>query len=148
MNKLPSSVLLALLVTFSGIAVAHAEISKEKRQEVEKMLQLTGMQKLVDQLLAQLITTFKTQIPDVPATFWTKFQEKLDTRELIEKIIPLYDKYYSLEDLKAINAFYSSAAGKKILSTLPQIMQESMKIGREWGEKVGKQAGERELKNK
>ena len=32
------------------------------------------------------------------------------------------------------------AAGKKVLSTLPQIMAESMKIGEAWGRRIGEQA--------
>ena len=52
------------------------------------------------------------------------------------------DKYYTLEDLKAVNAFYESAAGQKILSTLPQIMQGSIKIGEEWGRSLGKKAAD------
>ena len=55
---------------------------------------------------------------------------------------PLYDKYYTLDDLKAINAFYASPTGQKVLTSLPQIMQESMKIGQEWGAKIGAQAEE------
>ena len=90
----------------------------------------------------QLIASFKTQMPQVPEAFWTKFQQKMDTRELINKIIPIYDKYYTIEDLKAVNAFYETPAGQKVLSTLPQIMQESMKVGQEWGQKMGKQAAD------
>ncbi|MEI6178615.1 MAG: DUF2059 domain-containing protein [Verrucomicrobiota bacterium] len=134
--------LAAMIAAISLIAPAHAEITKEKRQEVEKMLQLTGMEKLFVQMKTQMLSGLKSKLTSVPDSFWEKFQEKMDTHELVEKIIPLYDKYYTLEDLKAINAFYESPVGKKILTTLPQIMQESMKIGQEWGEKIGRQAVE------
>lgn len=141
--------LLAVVMMVPYISAAQTEIPAEKRQEIEKMLRLTGMEKLMDQMKTQMITGLKAQLTRVPDEFWTKFQEKMDTKELLEKIIPLYDKYYTTEDLKAVNAFYQSPAGQKILSTLPQIMQESMKIGQEWGKKIGKQAAdeaEQELK--
>ena len=134
--------LIFLLTMFSCFSVAHAEIPKEKRAEIEKMLRLTGMEKLMEQMKTQMIAALKGQLTDVPEEFWTKFQQKMDMRELLEKIIPLYDKYYTIEDLKAVNAFYESPAGKKVLGTLPEIMQESMKIGQEWGAKVGRQAAE------
>jgi uncharacterized protein len=148
MKKLP---LLVLVTMLSAGLETRAEISVEKRKEVERMLRLTGMEKLTEQIKTQMISGLKAQMKQVPETFWTKFQQKLDTRELLEKIIPLYDKYYTIEDLKAVNAFYESPTGQKVLSTLPQIMQESMKIGQEWGEKVGRQAAEeveQELKTK
>jgi hypothetical protein len=135
-------VLLAVVAIFSCISVAHAEISKDKRAEIERMLRLTGMEKLMDQMKSQMISGMKTQIKQVPAGFWEKFAQKMDTHELIEKIIPVYDKYYTLDDLKAVNAFYASPTGQKVLSNLPQIMKESMKIGQEWGQKIGQQAAE------
>jgi uncharacterized protein len=104
------------------------------------MLRLTGMEKLMNQMKGQMIASLQKQMPTVPQEFWTRFEKKMDMRELLERIIPVYDKYYSLEDLKAVNAFYESPVGQKVLSTLPQVMQESMQIGQAWGESVGRQA--------
>ena len=142
-----------LIMIFSHVSVAHAEVSQEKRAEIEKMLRLTGMEKLAHQMMVQMISSFKQRIPVASNDFWTKFQQKLDVHELVEKIIPIYGKYYTIEDLKAINTFYESPAGQKVLSALPQITQESMKIGQEWGERIGKEAAaeaeaEKESKNK
>ena len=117
-----------------------AEITAEKREQIQKMLRLTGMENLMDQMKLQMLSSLRGQLTEVPEAFWSSFEKRMDMRELIEKMIPLYDKYYTLEDLKAINSFYESPAGKKILATLPQIMQEGMKIGEEWGRRIGEQA--------
>jgi hypothetical protein len=130
------------VVLFAGISFAQAQIADDKRQEIEKMLRLTGTEKLMTQMLGQMIASIKAQSPAVPNDFWVRFQQKLDTHQFLEKLMPLYDKYYTVDDLKAINAFYESAAGQKVLSSLPQIMQESMKIGQEWGSQIGAQASE------
>jgi hypothetical protein len=37
-----------------------------------------------------------------------------------------YAKRFTLAEIKAITAFYKSEAGKKMLSTGPQLMQEAM----------------------
>jgi len=148
MNKL---VILPLLVVFSLVVTVQANVSPEKRKEIEKMLRLTGVEKLSEQIANQMLTSLRTQLPQVPETFWTKFQQKMNTRDLIEKIIPVYDKYYTIEDLKAINAFYETSAGQKVISALPQLMQETLKIGEEWGQKIGQEAAEeaeKELKEK
>lgn len=144
MNQL---LLVALITIFSSISVAHAEISKEKRKEIEKLLQLTGAEKLAFQVKTQMISALKAEMAEVPESFWEKVQKKMDTRELQEKIIPIYDKYYTIEDLKAINAFYETPVGQKVLSTLPQIMQESIKIGQEWGKQAA-EAAAKELEKK
>ena len=148
MNKL---VILPLLIVFSLVVTVQANVSPEKRKEIEKMLRLTGVEKLSEQIANQMLTSLRTQLPQVPETFWTKFQQKMNTRDLIEKIIPVYDKYYTIEDLKAINAFYETSAGQKVISALPQLMQETLKIGEEWGQKIGQEAAEEaeiELKKK
>lgn len=139
-----------LLLVFAFLTVLmpvlHAQdpapIAPEKRQEIEKLLKTTGVEKLIPQMMGQVINMLKAQAPGIPDEFWVKFQQKVDAHELIEKMIPLYDKYYTIDDLKAINAFYETPTGQKLLSAAPQIMAESMKIGQEWGAKIGAEAEE------
>jgi hypothetical protein len=130
---------LTALLAFSTFSPA-ADDPAEKRREIDRMLSLTGMEKMSEQIMGQMIGQFKTKMPTVPAKFWDAFMKKVNTKELIDQIIPVYEKYYTLEDLKAVNAFYASPAGKKVMATMPQITQESMKIGQAWGEKIAHQA--------
>src|SRR5262245_8403325 len=125
-NTMKKLILGIVIAVVSCTSTAHAEMTKEKRQEIEKMLRLTGMEKLLEQMKTQMISSLKTELRQVPPEFWDRFQQKMDMRELLERIIPLYDKYYTTEDLKTINAFYESPTGQKILATLPNIMTESM----------------------
>ena len=140
MKTLLPIALFAIISAVSLVTPAQAEIPPEKRAEIEKMLKVTGMEKMMDQMKVQMISGLKAQLSSAPNSFWDKFQQKMDVKELIEMIMPIYDKYYSVEDIKAINTFYGTEAGKKMLSSLPQIMQESMKIGQEWGMKISEQA--------
>ena len=133
--------LVALVLTCSP-AITRAAVSPEKRVEIDRMLKLTGMEKLIDGLMKQMIDGSRAQMPDVPSEFWDRFSREVHGNELIEMIVPLYDKYYSIEDLRAVNAFYSSPAGQRVLSTLPQIMKESMVLGQQWGEKMGQRIAE------
>ncbi|MEI6168668.1 MAG: DUF2059 domain-containing protein [bacterium] len=143
--------LLTLITMISCSPFAQAEIAATKRVEIVKMLQLTGTEKLLEGIKTHMISGLKTSMPKIPEAFWSKFETKMDMGSLTEQIIPLYDKYYTLEDLKAINSFYQSQVGQKVLSTSPQIFQESVAIGQKWGEKMGKEASdefEKELGNK
>lgn len=119
-------------------------IAKEKIVEIEKTLRLVGMEKLMGQMKTQMFTMFREKMAQAPEEYWKRAEAKFDMAELIQLIIPVYDKYYTTEDLKALNAFYESPVGQKVLSTLPQITQESMRIGQAWGEEVGKRI-EREV---
>ena len=130
--------ILLVLLTFS--VNLHAELTPEKRAEIEKMLKLTGSEKMVDQMMTQMISSMRTGMPQAPGDFWDKFCAKIKPRELMDQILPVYDKYYTLDDLKALNAFYSSPVGQKVMATLPQVMQESMQIGQAWGQKIAAEA--------
>jgi uncharacterized protein len=131
-----------LIVLLLGASTLRAEMSAEKRAAIDELLRLTGMEALMGQMKNQMVAAMKPQMGQVPPEFWDKFVAKLDVSEVLGKVILIYDKYYTLEDIRAVNAFYSSEVGRKILSTLPQVMQESMRAGQEWGEKKGRQAAE------
>jgi uncharacterized protein len=75
-------------------------------------------------------------LPDAPAAFWETFKQELDANELMQAIIPVYQKHLTEEDIQAILVFYNTPAGKKLISAQPSIMQESMMIGQQWGQKV------------
>ena len=52
-------------------------------------------------------------------------------------MIPIYDKYYTEDDIKQLTDFYQTPIGKKVISNTPLIMQESMQAGQSWGQKIG-----------
>jgi uncharacterized protein len=129
----------AVMILVAFATVARAEISAEKRKEVDELLRLTGLEKLMTQMRDQMITSMTSGNTRIPPEVVKRLSAKMDIREVLEKIVPIYDKYYSLEDLRAVNAFYASPAGQKVLSSLPQVMQESMAVGQQWGEKAGRE---------
>lgn len=137
-------ILVGIIFTTPAAEPARPVIAKEKIVEIEKTLRLVGMDKLMGQMKTQMFTMFREKMTQVPEEYWKRAEAKFDMAELIQLIIPVYDKYYTTEDLKALNAFYESPVGQKVLSTLPQITQESMRIGQAWGEEVGKRV-EREV---
>lgn len=46
--------------------------------------------------------------------------------EMLDVMVPVYQRHLSKSDLQAIVAFYSSAVGQKLLHEQPQMVQESM----------------------
>ena len=124
---------------------AHANLGEDdlgeddldKRKEIERLLELTGMGNIMEQMLDQMLASFQTkEITGIPEEFWTRFRKGVNTNDLINLIIPIYDKYYTMEDLKVVNAFYSSDAGKRMIATMPQAMNEAVQVGQEWGESL------------
>ena len=56
-------------------------------------------------------------------------QDVVDTMhidEIIEAMVPMYQRHFTNADIDVVLAFYSSPTGQKFLNELPSIMQESM----------------------
>ena len=75
-------------------------------------------------------------IPQAPETFWVDIMTEIDGSEIVNMVIPVYQKYLTEEDVIALNSFYDSPVGRKLIRVQPSIMQESMVIGQQWGQKL------------
>lgn len=117
-------------------APAPDDIDPAKKVEIVKLLQTMGTVKMTQQIMGQMISQFKVQNSSISSDFWDRFEKEMNVQGLVDKIIPLYAKYYSLDDLKALNAFYQTPAGQRMLTATPLIMHESMAIGQDWGRQV------------
>jgi hypothetical protein len=56
--------------------------------------------------------------------------------ELTNAIIEVWASNFSVEDLKALRAFYSTPLGQRLIATLPSITQQGMAAGQAWGRRV------------
>jgi hypothetical protein len=126
-----------LVVLFCAAAAFGFGQSKEKETEIIKLLELTNVRNLAEQIFDLYIPQLRTLVPSVPQEFWDLFRANIDFDDFIKAYIPLYDRYYTLEEIRAIIVFYESAAGKKVIEVTPLMTAESMSIGQEWGLKMG-----------
>jgi hypothetical protein len=125
----------------SDTATPPEDAAKEK--DVRKLLELTGSAKLGVQIMDQMMGQLQKTMPNVPAEFWDEFKKEADVNQLIELIVPVYMKHFSREDLRDLIAFYESPVGRKLTAALPQIAQESMAVGRQWGMELGQKIAKR-----
>jgi len=116
-----------------------AKSSTEKEQDIRRFLVLSGAAKLGDQVLDSMIAMQSRTLPQVPAEFWSELRRSVSGAEMIDLVIPVYDKYLSHEEVRAIVAFYESPAGRRLAEVQPQIMQDSMVVGQEWGRRAAEQ---------
>lgn len=112
--------------------------SNNKTENIRKLLELTGAGKLGIQMMNQFFSSFKTTYSSVPEEFWSEFKKEVNADALIDLIIPIYDKYFTEEDLNQLIQFYNSPIGKKVIESQPLILQESMLAGQAWGSELSK----------
>lgn len=105
------------------------EIAKEKedkREEEAKKKELIlnllkanlardNMQKIFNQIVEQAPEETREQLRKI-----------LLPDEIIERLVPLYSKYYTSEELQDLINFYTSPTGKKHLEKTPQLLEETL----------------------
>ena len=127
------------------------------KAEVMKFLDLMHARTQMEQAMAGMVKQmkagaeqgFKQKVPDATPEQLAKVDKMFDTLfadmpmdEMIDAIVPIYQKHLTKADLNAITAFYLSPAGQKVLQEMPAIMSESMQAGGAIGQKIFAAKGE------
>jgi len=78
-------------------------------------------------------------IETAPEERKSELEELLNVDEIINRIIPVYDKYYTEFELIELIRFYESPVATKIFEVAPKILQESLQVSVQYFmEKVNK----------
>ncbi len=93
------------------------DIPDDKVKLIVKLFIVMGLKDNIE-------ASWKTLLAKAPAERREELKNLLDIEKFLEKIVPIYDKYYDKEDLQVIVDFYSSPAGKKFLKASPNVMRE------------------------
>jgi uncharacterized protein len=96
-------------------------ISGEKAGLIMSLIEISGVRRNMEQNIEQVIARASEESRK-------EFEELFNIDGIIERLIPVYDKYYSEEEIKEIIRFYESPAGQKVLEATPQIMKESLGV--------------------
>jgi len=126
---------LSLIVFLTATPTFGEPASKES---VKKLMERTGSGNLGVQMMKQMLPSLKKMIPKAPEKFWADMMKEMNAEQVVNLVIPVYQKHFSEEDIREINDFYDTAAGQKMIRVLPQIMQESMVIGQQWGQQLAR----------
>src|SRR5690349_12352315 len=94
-----SFVLIFVLICSFNIFGQSKKIDNEKEKDIKKLINLTVGNDVGKRLIANIIESFKKTFPKVPNEYWEKLGNEINLDEFSEKLIPLYDKNFSLEDI-------------------------------------------------
>lgn len=131
--------LITLLLICSQTTIAADDAAK--KAELEKMFALTDLNSMMDSMYAQMGAMFEQMVAqqnipmeeqEAAKKYFTKMEallrEEMSWAKMEAPIMDAYARVYTVEDLKAINDFYETSAGQKMIEKMPQLMQETMQI--------------------
>jgi hypothetical protein len=141
MRRILIMVLLCLLSCTFGFAQQNPADQPATKEDVEKYLQAMHshemMQKMVKAMMGPMHQMAHEQYlknqDRLPADFEARMNAYMDDLmtqmpwdEMMDAMIPAYEKHFTRGDLQALTSFYSSPTGQKILAELPAVTAEAM----------------------
>ena len=123
-----------------------SDIEDSKDQLIKELVNLTDAAQLEAVFSRQFIDRVANAVAFVqpsldPATM-TAIREETGAvvRERIESgdalysvLYPVYEKHFDIFELNKLVTFYESPLGQKLVRVSPQLLTESLSLGREWG---------------
>ena len=106
-------IILSLLLSVSFVKAQDNEFEKQ----MALMLELNGSKESYDMVFEQIVTQMKYSMPNVSDEAWAKVKEDVFDKQIAElnkKLVPIYKKHFTIDEIKNIIAFYQTETGKKL----------------------------------
>lgn len=134
-----------VLLLLSVPLLAQSNDSPATSDDIRQMLAVMNSRKMIDSMMEtmakdlpeMLLASVDKQYPDLTAEqrkalvdFATKsvtdMFKRMPLDEMMDTMVPVYQKHFTHGDIQQVIAFYSSPVGKKMIAELPEVTRESM----------------------
>ena len=125
MNK-PAWLAGALLLVWLFPHIAGADAASH-RAAVERLFTLTRLQQKIDESVQMVAMLQLQQNPELASRrhdLMAFLEQHIGWSAMHEDLVQMYLQAFSEQELETVNAFYSSPAGQKIITTVPQLVQQ------------------------
>lgn len=120
--------IIALLALILSASAQNTNATDEYKETLKKIMNFSGTSTTTDDFLQRLSSIMKLNAPKKDEAYWNEFsknwKEKVENK-VFEMYMPVYEKHLTLEELKAVAAFYESPVGKKYKEASLIVMRET-----------------------
>jgi len=138
------NVCLLALLTPGATAIAQTP-DPTLNSDIMKLLNYTGATSLSAQLATLMTRAIIQQTKAPQATAGAIVSEVVQStlashtngpNGLVARLVPVYAKYFTHDEIKKLLAFYESEIGKKTLAVIPMALQEGAQVGQAWANEL------------
>jgi len=141
MKRLVSVAAVVFFLSWSCFAQTNVDDSPATKADVERYFQIVNSHDMMKKLMASMAQGIQQMTheqyvkhqDELPAGYETKMNAMMDDMfnnmpmdEMMQSMVPAYQKHFTKGDIDNLVAFYSSPTGEKVLRELPSIMAEAM----------------------
>lgn len=124
-------------VTFTFLPLAAAKAEPASRESILELIRVTKSDSLGEQMMNDMIEQYKKLGTKIPDAFWDGLRGKFNTSDIIELVVPIYQKHLTEEDVQGLIEFNSSPLGQKVVDVMPRITAETVEVSMKWGYELG-----------
>jgi uncharacterized protein len=136
---------LATIVLLCSSAIGFAQQdpanSPASKEDVQKYLEVMQSREMMTKMIDAMVKPMHQMMHEqyekdkdkLPADFETRMNKLMDDTirsfpwdEIIDSMVPVYQKHFTKGDMDHLVAFYSSPTGQKFLREMPAITSEAM----------------------
>ena len=140
MRRHPLAAILFFAVSLNALCQQAADVPAS-REDIERYLQVVHSQELIRQMLDSIAKSMHEMAHEqylknrdkLPRDFEARMDamvsdswQLIPIDEMLQAMVPVYQKHFTKNDVDALVAFYSSETGQKLLREMPTIMGEAM----------------------
>ena len=135
--------LIVYLLIFHVIAFAEEGPALEKKRDILKLLEVSGILAQMDYIKNGVIDPYAKMIsltyPEVPDPFWDEFNKLIGKEEmnvLMHRIVLVYNKHMTHEAVKQLIEMFSTLFWEEWKQKMPTISKEAGLIGSQWTQEL------------
>lgn len=87
--------------------------------------------RLTEEQRTKKLAELDKSVPKVVDAITRMFADPGLADEMIEAIVPVYARHYTIEEMRQLATFYKTPVGVKSLRLMPQLMAEGMQLGQQ-----------------
>lgn len=135
---------LIIIISVSQFCTSADSISKEKKAAIKEFMEVANSKDALTIFMKEIVKSMtdvlKRSSPDVPEKVLSIikeetvriFKKELGSDQFYEIFYPVYAEHYSVKELRELTKFYKSPVGRKLIKTMPIVMQKSIIAGQKW----------------
>jgi hypothetical protein len=139
------NICLLALLTPGATAIAQTP-DPTLNSDILKLLEYTGATGLSSQLAALMTRAIIQQSKMPQASAGAIVSEVVQSavashtngpNGLVARLVPVYAKYFTHDEIRKLLTFYESDIGKKTVAVMPMALQEGAQVGQAWANELG-----------
>jgi uncharacterized protein len=128
---------------------AKSQMDRAKEADIRSLMELVGARDAVQDATTRATEQFRenlvSSVPDSERgqqfvnAFVADYHKKLNPDDVTNRMVEIYGKHFSAEDIKGLLQFYGSPLGQKFAAEMPKIMAETQAANRAEGTRIAKE---------